>query len=770
MDVGLGVCYRTARWPGGPEGEGVEMIRVSWALLALVTVVGCDDGGGSDPTVPPTVDGALPAPDQAPPTEAPDAEPPPPDASPADMEVVSPDMGAPAAVGPGEACGCDAECAAVEGQAGVCVMGICMVAPSADCGGGERAGCPEGFQCWSLAGGAGPYCWADCAYIGAETCAGVCDADDSCAPGEGNMCDAACSTYCGGEPTGGDIGAACTDDADCGGATCYLGEGWVEGYCLTFGCADAGAECGTGGVCLAGLADDNVCLARCEEEADCRAGYTCVAGEDGQFCFAGCAADADCPEGMVCNADEICVVDYGCGPGRPIEGECPAGEVCTDGVCAAFECVDGEPNEPNESAEGATQAAGIIEGLQICADDHDWFQFAPTAAETLVMVGHRSQWGSGDLDVTLVNDAGTVVEQAWLLPDGYHDENPRGPMDVEAVSLVGHPDAAAFFAHVFGRRGAVNRYDLFWREVPWRDGPDCEAAGFSQQECRGISPRGALDTSQYVVFPAGHPADPYIGDGVFFKSGLSNTNTPSYVPTSARWARREMAMAIRHAIHVVQQTYPGTTPLGIGEISMRDGSTPAGHPNYTHYYGANVDLAYYVKPENQRQYGNLVYRPICSDQERLPDWSRVDTDGSTGNYGECVPGSEDTHIVDIPRTALLLATMCDTGRVRVFGVDTSIAAQLKAEYRRLRDAGTISARAYSLCMNAQASADDDGSWVWHFNHSHVSFCAEDCPDQKADLVERLDVHLDWTLRLSRERAPERLHTEATWPREVHARP
>lgn len=229
-------------------------------------------------------------------------------------------------------------------------------------------------------------------------------------------------------------------------------------------------------------------------------------------------------------------------------------------------------------------------------------------------------------------------------------------------------------------------------------------------------------------------------------------------------------MAIRHAIHVVQQTYPGTTPLGVGEISMRDGTTPNGHPNGTHYYGANVDLAYYIREDAQRGWGNLVYRPICSDQPNLTDWSHVDTDGHTGHYGECIPGSDATHIVDIPRTALLLATLCGTGRMRVFGVDTSIEAQLKTEYRRLRDEGTITANAYNACMRSQASANDDGSWVWHFNHSHVSFCVEACPGQKADVIERLDPGLDWQRRISIDRPPRGAgFTPDVMPREVAPR-
>lgn len=742
------------------------MARLVACTVLLAALVACDDGG-ADPEGPGpilVVDQGLPgdlalAPDMA----VVDAAPPL-DAAP------DPDMAPPPVEGPpGSACGCDADCAAVDGQAGICVVGICMIAPSQDCGGGEVNGCPTGFQCWAMGGGAGPFCWPDCAAI--DDCAGACDGDGSCAPAEGNACDAMCSTHCGGNVSTGDIGGACADDGDCNGATCYAAEGWVNGYCLDFGCAAPGEACGDGGRCISGLADDPVCMGACASDDDCRPGYQCGNTDDGMICFAGCAGDDGCPAGFVCGAEEVCVVDYRCSPARPQNGECPVGEVCTDGACVPFVCDPEGVLEPNESQEAAQLIDGSVEGLQICTDDRDWFRFTPSAEGMIYSVGHTAEYASGNLDLNLFTAAGDLHEQTRLLPDGYHPENPRGPMNLEAFSLLGHPDAAEFAALVFPRGAAQNNYDLRVEQIPYVDGPDCEAAGFTKHQCQGITPEGRLDVSQYIVFPAGHPADPYIGDGVFFDSGLSNSNTPSYVPSSARWARREMVMAIRHAVHVVQQTYPGTTPLGIGEISMIDGTTPNGHPNGTHYYGANVDLAYYIREDAQRQWGNITYRPICSDQPNLSDWSHVDTDNSTGNYGECIPGSEDTHIVDIPRTALLLATMCATRRVRVFGVDTSIAAQLKAEYRRLRDEGVITQEAYNICMRTQASADDDGSWVWHFNHSHVSFCAQDCPGQKAGDAEPLRPREDPVqgLSLMPGHGPHLHASPAVAPREVEAR-
>jgi hypothetical protein len=112
----------------------------------------------------------------------------------------------------------------------------------------------------------------------------------------------------------------------------------------------------------------------------------------------------------------------------------------------------------------------------------------------------------------------------------------------------------------------------------------------------------------------------------------------------------------------------------------------------------------------------MVYRQICEDASSLTDYSAV----GTSTTGTCIAGSEATHIVDIPRTALLLATLCETGMARVFGVDTAVDADLNAEYASLRAAGTITQATYTCAINSTVSANDHSSWVWHFHHIHIS--------------------------------------------------
>jgi hypothetical protein len=448
-----------------------------------------------------------------------------------------------------------------------------------------------------------------------------------------------------------------------------------------------------------------------------------AAGE--QSCYPGCDPAADgCPGGYYCGevvtesgaTINRCLSDFRCSDERPFDGDCPRGQVCEAGECVDFLCETPGALEPNESEAEQATVEGTIEGLQICADDEDWFVFQPAAADVVHQIGVASFYGSGDLDVELRNVAGEVVEEAWLRPDDYHEENGRGPIEYEGFAMVGSGQADPFTLRVFGVGGATNNYDLVYEQLPWIDGPSCPGAGFTEAECTAVE-GGRFNVDQLVMFPMGHDDDPYIGDGVFFRSGLSYGGY-RYIPSSVLWGRRDLVMALRYAIHTVQEEFPGTQPLGIGELGMPDGTTCAGHPNFTHHYGGNVDVSYYIVDGAQREWGNMCYRHICNDTDSLLDWSCVDTDGSAGQFGECITGCGEGHIVDIPRTARFMAAVAESGRLRVWGADTIVDAELDAELGRLASEGVAGAADARMRM---ATANDHNSWVWHFNHLHISF-------------------------------------------------
>jgi hypothetical protein len=154
---------------------------------------------------------------------------------------------------------------------------------------------------------------------------------------------------------------------------------------------------------------------------------------------------------------------------------------------------------------------------------------------------------------------------------------------------------------------------------------------------------------------------------------------------------------------------------------MPDGTTPNGHPNGTHYYGTNLDVAYYIKPEFQGEYGNMCYRHICCDAA-MNDWNCVEYGNTRSpDYGTCIPGSETTHIVDIPRTAMFIAKIAGSGHLRVIGVEAKIEAELDSALTDLESQGLITAAEKSAALARMATANDHGSWIWHFHHMHVSF-------------------------------------------------
>ena len=87
-----------------------------------------------------------------------------------------------------------------------------------------------------------------------------------------------------------------------------------------------------------------------------------------------------------------------------------------------------------------------------------------------------------------------------------------------------------------------------------------------------------------MQFPFPDPVDQWVEEGYRFDS-LSNY----------RWARRELVLLIRYAIGETQLKFPGTRPLGLGDMSQRDGLTPGfdlgqpRHPESAHDQGASID-------------------------------------------------------------------------------------------------------------------------------------------------------------------------------------
>ena len=610
----------------------------------------------------------------------------------------------------------------------------------------DHTGCETCEQCIPRAQTfcqAGTVYWGDsCGTIGEvkETCEcgcsqdGLgCNPDCGCKPdcegklcgpdGCGGLCSPGCSDtqrcHEGACVEARGIGDPCTEDAQCGENGRCLTDGFPNGLCLRVGCSDY-LPCPAGSGCFNFSDGSAACLKMCNTDSDCREdeGYIC---DSYRTCWPACQSDDDCAEEWICDlgTGECVKVGPKCSSENP-NGYCPSGQVCNDGICEEFVCDDTQL-EPNDLQADAVQLpAADTPGFQVCEADNDWYTVTPDQNNLLYTVGIDSSFINGDLEVDLVDEDGGTRASASIEPGSYHEENPVGPTNLQVYGLIGAANSGPAWLEVKGKGGAVNNYSVVNRQTEWQDGPDCIGI-FGAHDCLATNSLGRHDSSKLLMFPIGHPADPYVGDGVFFENGLWYVGGPKFTETGTMWGRRNVLMIIRHAIHSVQEAFPGTAPLGIGDIGMPDGTTPSGHPNGTHYYGTNIDVGYYIKPEFMGEYGNMCYRHICCDAA-MNDWSCVEySNTASAHYGTCVAGSEITHIVDIPRTAMFIAKVAGSGHLRVIGVEAKIEAELDSALIDLESQGLITAAEKSAALARMATANDHGSWIWHFHHMHISF-------------------------------------------------
>jgi hypothetical protein len=131
---------------------------------------------------------------------------------------------------PGDLCQCDAECATVEAHTGVCVYGVCMTRPSADCSaGGSTVECHAGSACWGLEGEEGFLCIPSCS---SYDCKGGCDEGGACLPTKDTSCDYGCGSYC-----------------NCQTGDCKTGEQCIGGKCVPETMVGDGPGVGPGPEC-----------------------------------------------------------------------------------------------------------------------------------------------------------------------------------------------------------------------------------------------------------------------------------------------------------------------------------------------------------------------------------------------------------------------------------------------------------------------------------------------------------------------------------------
>ncbi len=209
--------------------------------------------------------------------------------------------------------------------------------------------------------------------------------------------------------------------------------------------------------------------------------------------------------------------------------------------------------------------------------------------------------------------------------------------------------------------------------------------------------------------PSRHCTDPTCAQIIAFSPTADN----GYIAlhgSAFSWLRRDAVTFVKHATALVGCVFPNTPPLGLGDMSMQGGQTPAQngqlrHPQGTHVNGTDIDLAYY-----QTNTANNHLRAICEHY----------TNGQDQYH--CV--AQPT-ILEPKRTAFFLAAILASGRVRVIGVDGKVGPKLLTAMDELVRDGLISPTAQQRFKSGTITWEETdtqrGWFLFHHHHAHISF-------------------------------------------------
>jgi hypothetical protein len=181
---------------------------------------------------------------------------------------------------------------------------------------------------------------------------------------------------------------------------------------------------------------------------------------------------------------------------------------------------------------------------------------------------------------------------------------------------------------------------------------------------------------------------------------------------STSYLRRDLMMLVTYAAAKVACEMEGN-PIGLGDASDVDGNTPGTtygrprHPRTTHENGYDIDIAYY-----QRGTPNNRIRAVCATGEEMDAF-------------RCV---KKPHLLDARRTALFVGTLFESERVRIVGVDGSVAPPLVRQLERLcKEETFVSGTCGRIRLGFETERTGRNWYYGHHNHLHVSLKRLDGP-------------------------------------------
>jgi hypothetical protein len=202
--------------------------------------------------------------------------------------------------------------------------------------------------------------------------------------------------------------------------------------------------------------------------------------------------------------------------------------------------------------------------------------------------------------------------------------------------------------------------------------------------------------------------EPAIGVGYLDFPSPPETEQSQYFS----YIRRDLMLLVKYATaktacKTACWDYGNLAPLGLGDMSEADGSTPGTsfgylrHPVGTHEDGRDIDTAYYQ---------------LFSTDNRL----RPVGEHYVG-YFEAYHLTGPPYALDTWRTALYIAYLSEHPRIRVIGVDGQIGPVLEEALDALVEAGWLDAGLRESIPLAYEVEDTGLGWYYfHHHHMHIS--------------------------------------------------
>lgn len=313
---------------------------------------------------------------------------------------------------------------------------------------------------------------------------------------------------------------------------------------------------------------------------------------------------------------------------------------------------------------------------------------APTRALFLLLAPLAAACGS-DADL---ESPGPLADDAALYDDVAPDDDAGTSVDAPAADAGAKQDSAAA---PDTRAAPESGVDAVAEVAP---GDAATGCALPARDCVGT----AAHCMELISF------EPKLGPGYEDYPLNGETSANQY----RSFARRDLVMLVQYAAAYVEcrgkSFTPGNgKPLGLGDMSERDGSIPGtsvgspGHPAGTHTNGNDMDIGYYQTVVDNR------LRPICPH-----------TTGGAEQY-HCTGAPT---VLDVKRTAMFLGAFLTSPLVRVIGVDGQVGPLVVSELQRQCDAGLLPK---SSCdrkgfLTYEVTDEGRGWFTFHHHHFHVS--------------------------------------------------